>query len=165
MPWSVVFPLGITAAVVGIAEGALAAHLDFQRERTTATGVRIKDDPYVLYAIGEASADIAAARAELLANVDRMWDLVDAGREPTFEERALGRRTQVRAAWRAVRAVDEIFARSGGTALRMDRPLQRYWRDAHAGLQHAIHVPGTAYHASALSQLGVEPQGALRILI
>jgi alkylation response protein AidB-like acyl-CoA dehydrogenase len=165
MPWSVVFPLGITAAVIGIAEGALAAHLDFQRERTSATGVRVKDDPYVLYAIGEASADIAAARAELLANVDRMWDLVAAGKEPTFEDRAMGRRTQVRAAWRAVAAVDQIFARSGGNALRMDKPLQRYWRDAHAGLAHAIHVPGTTYHASALSQLGVEPEGPLRLLI
>jgi 3-hydroxy-9,10-secoandrosta-1,3,5(10)-triene-9,17-dione monooxygenase len=154
-----------TAAVVGIAEGALAAHLEIQRERVAATGTRIKDDPYVLYAIGEASADIAAARAELLANVDRIWDIVAAGKEPTFEDRALGRRTQVRAAWRAVRAVDDIFARSGGNALRMDRPLQRYWRDAHAGLQHAIHVPGTAYHASALSQLGTEPEGPLRILI
>ena len=38
-------------------------------------------------------------------------------------------------------------------------------RDAHAGLQHAIHVPGTTYHASALSQLGVEPEGPLRLLI
>jgi 3-hydroxy-9,10-secoandrosta-1,3,5(10)-triene-9,17-dione monooxygenase len=165
LPWSHVFPLGITAAVIGIAEGALAVHLDFQRERTTATGTRIKDDPYVLFAIGEASADISAARAELLATTDRMWDIVDAGKVVSFEDRALGRRSQVRAAWRAVRAVDEIFARSGGNALRMDRPLQRYWRDAHAGLNHAIHVPGTAYHASALSQLGVEPEGPLRMLI
>ena len=36
--------------------------------------------------------------------------------------------------------------------MRMDKPLQRYWRDAHTGLAHAIHVPGTAYHASALSR-------------
>ena len=28
MPWSTMFPLGITSAVVGIAEGALGAHLD-----------------------------------------------------------------------------------------------------------------------------------------
>ena len=46
------------------------------------------------------------------------------------------------ATWRAVSAVDEIFARSGGNAARMDRPLQRYWRDVHVGQMHAIHVPG-----------------------
>ncbi|MGV0803246.1 hydroxylase, partial [Mycolicibacterium elephantis] len=33
MPWSTMFPLGISAATIGIAEGALAAHLDYQRER------------------------------------------------------------------------------------------------------------------------------------
>ncbi|SLI28247.1 Putative hydroxylase [Mycobacteroides abscessus subsp. abscessus] len=93
-----------------------------------AQGTAIKDDPYVLFAVGEAAADINAARQELLANVDRMWDLVDAGKEVSFADRAAGRRTQVRAAWRAVMAVDQIFARSGGNALRMDKPLQRFGR-------------------------------------
>ena len=62
MPWSTMFPLGISAATIGIAEGALAAHLDYQRDRVGATGTAIKDDPYVMYAIGEAAADIYAAR-------------------------------------------------------------------------------------------------------
>ena len=113
----------------------------------------------------EAAAEINAARQEILANVDRIYDIVDAGKEVSFEDRAAGRRTQVRAVWRAVAAVDQIFARSGGNALRMDKPLQRYWRDAHAGVAHAIHVPGTVYHASALSSLGVDPQGPLRAMI
>ncbi|MBF6249972.1 acyl-CoA dehydrogenase family protein [Nocardia farcinica] len=165
MPWSNMFPLGITSAVIGIAEGALAAHLDYQRDRVGAQGTAIKDDPYVLFAVGEAAADINAARQELLANVDRMWDLVDAGKEVSFADRAAGRRTQVRAAWRAVMAVDQIFARSGGNALRMDKPLQRFWRDAHAGLNHAIHVPSTVYHASALSSLGIEPPQHPRSMI
>ncbi|APE34537.1 hydroxylase [Nocardia mangyaensis] len=165
MPWSTMFPLGISAAVIGIAEGALAAHLDYQRERVGAQGTAIKDDPYVLFAIGEAAADINAARQELLANVDRVWNLVEAGREVDFADRAAGRRTQVRAAWRAVMAVDQIFARSGGNALRMDKPLQRFWRDAHAGLNHAIHVPSTVYHASALSSLGIDPAANLRSMI
>ena len=165
MPWSTMFPLGISAATIGICEGALAAHLDYQRERVSAAGTAIKDDPYVLYSIGEAAAEIDASRQALLANVDRIYDIVDTGREVTFEERAAVRRSQVRAVWRAVTAVDAIFARSGGNALRMDKPLQRYWRDAHAGMAHAIHVPGTTYHASALSSFGVDPQGPLRALI
>jgi len=166
MPWSTMFPLGISAATVGIAEGALAAHLDYQRERVGATGTAIKDDPYVMYAVGEAAADINAARQELLANADRIYDMVAAGKEVSFADRAAGRRTQVRAVWRAVSAVDEIFARSGGNAARMDKPLQRYWRDVHVGHLHAIHVPGTSYHASALSSLGIDPpQGPLRALI
>ena len=165
MPWSTMFPLGISSATIGIAEGALAAHLDYQRERVSAAGTAIKDDPYVMYAIGEAAADINAARQEILANADRIYDIVDSGKEVSFADRAAGRRTQIRAVWRAVMAVDQIFSRSGGNAMRMDKPLQRYWRDAHTGLAHAIHVPGTAYHASALSSFGVEPEGPLRAMI
>ncbi|MEV6217571.1 acyl-CoA dehydrogenase family protein [Nocardia sp. NPDC051833] len=165
MPWSTMFPLGISSAVVGIAEGALAAHLDYQRDRVGAQGTAVKDDPYVLFAIGEAAADINAARQELLANADKIFDAVDAGKEINFAERAAVRRTQVRAAWRAVSAVDQIFARSGGNAMRTDKPLQRYWRDAHVGLAHAIHVPSTVYHASAVSSLGLEPADNLRSMI
>jgi 3-hydroxy-9,10-secoandrosta-1,3,5(10)-triene-9,17-dione monooxygenase len=165
MPWSTMFPLGISSATIGICEGALAAHLDYQRERVNSSGVAVKDDPYVMHAVGDAAAEIEASRQALLANVDRVYDIVDAGREVPFETRAAVRRSQVKAVWRAVAAVDEIFSRSGGNALRMDKPLQRYWRDAHAGVAHAIHTPGTVYHASALSSLGVDPQGALRAMI
>lgn len=165
MPWSTMFPLGISSATIGICEGALAAHLDYQRERVGATGTAIKDDPYVMYAIGDAAAEIEASRNALLANVDKVYDIVDSGREVSFDIRAAVRRSQIKAVWRAVAAVDQIFARSGGNALRMDKPLQRYWRDAHAGVAHAIHTPGTIYHASALSSLGIDPQGPLRAMI
>ncbi|WP_219418197.1 acyl-CoA dehydrogenase family protein [Pseudonocardia nigra] len=165
LPFWSMFPLGITAAVVGIAEGALAAHVDYQRDRVMAVGTRVKDDPYTLYAISEAAAEIAASRTQLLDGVSRLYDLADAGKPISFEDRAVTRRNQVRCAWRAVSAVDEIFARSGGNAVRRENVMQRFWRDAHVGLQHAIHIPGSAYHSAALTQMGVEPHGALRLLI
>ncbi|WP_405164988.1 hydroxylase [Nocardia sp. NBC_01499] len=164
-PFSCIFPLGITSSLIGIAEGALACHIAAQKSRVAITGVAIKDDPYVLFAIGEAAAEIAASRAAILETVDRFWDMVEKGQEVSFEMRAIGRRTQTAAAWRVVRAVDEIFARSGGGALQMKTPLQRFWRDAHAGLSHAIHVPGSIFHSSALIQLGGEPQGIHRSMI
>jgi 3-hydroxy-9,10-secoandrosta-1,3,5(10)-triene-9,17-dione monooxygenase len=43
--------------------------------------------------------------------------------------------------------------------------MQRFWRDAHVGLQHAIHIPGAIYHSTALTMMGIEPQGQLRALI
>lgn len=164
-PFSCIFPLGITSSLIGIAEGALQCHIAAQKERVAITGVPIKEDPHVLFAIGEAAAEIAASRAAILDTVDRFWDKTEKGQEVTFEDRAIGRRTQTAAAWRAVRAVDEIFARSGGGALQLNTPMQRFWRDAHAGLSHAIHVPGSIFYASALTQLGGEPQGVHRSMI
>ncbi|WP_342659707.1 Flavin-dependent monooxygenase, oxygenase subunit HsaA [Rhodococcus ruber] len=165
LPWSTAFPLGITAATIGICEG-LVLHADvYQADRINAQGTAVKDDPYTMYVFGEAVADLRAARDSLLSNVDRIWDLVDSGRTPTFEQRAASRQTQVQAAWRAVNAIDRIYPRCGGNALRMDKPLQRFWRDAHAGLHHAIHQPGTVLHAATLSRLGADPQGPLRAMI
>lgn len=165
LPFWAMFPLGITAAVIGITEGALAAHLDYQRDRVAATGTKIKDDPYVLYAISEAAAEIAASRVQLLDGISRLYDLADAGREITFEDRSMVRRNQIRCAWRAVSAADAIFARSGGNAARRNNPLQRFWRDAHVGLGHAIQTPGSIYHSTALTTMGLEPPAALRAMI
>lgn len=157
IPFWIMFPLGITSAVVGMAQGALAHHLAYQRNRTAITGTRIKDDPYVLSTIGEQSANIDAARTILLDNVERVYDRVAASEAITFEDRVHHRKLQVHAAWMAARAVFEIMARSGGNAMRRDNPIQRFWRDATIGLNHAIHVPGTVNHVAGLSQLGIEP--------
>ncbi|MDN5758934.1 MAG: hydroxylase [Tomitella sp.] len=165
LPWSGMFPLGITAATVGICEGLLRLAQEYQADRINAQGAAVKDDPYTMYRFGELMADIRAARAELLANVDDLWDRAERGIEADFERRAEGRATQVRAAWRAVEAANELYARCGGTALRMELPMQRFWRDAQAGMHHAIHSPNTVYHASALSALGADPQGGLRMMI
>ncbi|MGW5648670.1 hydroxylase [Saccharopolyspora sp. NPDC003752] len=165
LPFWTMFPLGITAAVIGIAEGALACHLDYQRDRVMAAGTRVRDDPHTMYAISEAAAEIAGSRTQLLDGVSRLYDMVDAGRPISFEDRSVVRRNQVRCAWRAVSAVDEIFARSGGNAVRRNNAMQRFWRDAHVGLQHAIHIPGSIYHSNALTSLGIEPDGPLRALI
>ncbi|MCL2534124.1 MAG: hydroxylase, partial [Nocardiaceae bacterium] len=164
-PFSCIFPLGITSSLIGMAEGALACHMAAQRTRITVAGTAAKEDPHVLFAIGDAAAEIAASRAAILSTVDRFWDMTERGEEVTFEQRAVGRRNQTAAAWRAVRAVDEVFARAGGGALQMDTPMQRFWRDAHAGLVHAIHVPGSIFYASALTELGGEPQGIHRAMI
>lgn len=157
VPFTTAFPLGITSAVIGICEGALAHHMAYQRKRVQITGTKVKDDPYVLSAISDAAAEIHASRVTMLDNVSRMYDKVAAGKQISFGERALSRRTQVSAAWRAVRAMNEIVTRSGGNGLRMDNPIQRFWRDAHMGMVHAIHVPGAVFHVSALTELDIEP--------
>ncbi|MFC3453393.1 acyl-CoA dehydrogenase family protein [Amycolatopsis speibonae] len=157
VPFTTMFPLGITSAVIGIAEGALAAHLAYQKTRVQITGTQVKDDPYVLFAISAAAEEIKASRTALLDNASRFYDKAAAAEEVTFEERAASRRTQVAAAWRAVRAMDEVVARSGGNGLRMDNPIQRFWRDGHMGLAHAIHVPGAVFHVAALTGIGITP--------
>lgn len=163
LPFSVIFPVGITGAIIGMAEGALAAHGAYQRDRVSAAGVKLRDDPYSAYFTGEAASEIHASRVQLLSGINWAYDQVMAGKEITFEDRSRIRRNQIRCAWRAVAAIDAIYARSGGNASRRTNPIQRFWRDAHVGLNHFIHVPGPTYHANALTQYGLEPPEPLRM--
>ncbi|MFJ9590802.1 acyl-CoA dehydrogenase family protein [Streptomyces acidicola] len=162
LPFWAMLPLGITAPVIGICEGALAAHLAYQRDRVSPSAPRPADDPYVLYAVSEAAAEIAASRSQLLDGISRLYDLAGTGRPITFADRAAFRRDQTRSAWRAVTALDTVFARSGGNAVRRHNIMQRHWRDAHVGLQHAAHIPGTIYHATTLTTMNITPSTPLR---
>ena len=51
------------------------------------------------------------------------------------------RRDQVNATGAGIAAVDRLFESAGGRALRTGTPIQRFWRDAHAGRVHAINDP------------------------
>lgn len=157
MPFTTAFPVGITASVIGIAQGALDLHNAIQRDRISVMGQPLRDDPYAAYFTAQAAADIEASRLQLLDGVNWAFDRLATGQEISFADRSRIRRNQVQAAWRAVSALDAIFARAGGNAIRKSSPLQRHWRDAHVGLQHMIHVPGTVFHANALTMMGLEP--------
>lgn len=123
LPFGMVVPLGITAAVIGMADGALA-HRDAAGEFD---GVVVE----------QAAAEIRASRLALLDTVSASFHLVlDGPIDAGVRERA--RRDQVAAARRAVRAVDDIVSRSSIDALRRDHPLQRFWRDAHVGLAGVV---------------------------
>ncbi|ALQ29296.1 hydroxylase [Arthrobacter sp. YC-RL1] len=161
LPFYSIFPVGLTSAVIGIAEGALQAHMDYQRERVQINGFKSVEDPYTMYAVSEAAGEISASRDTLLASINRLYDTVAAGGEISLEQRAVARRTQIQAAWRATNAIDMILSRSGGNGLRLNNPVQRFWRDAHMGLAHAIHVPGPSYHGAILTEIGVEPAANL----
>lgn len=154
MPWSAIFPNAITASIIGMCRGALAASFDYQRDRVDESGRLVREDNFLLAQLSECCSEVESARVQMMANVGRMWDMVDSGKEVPFELRAAARCDQVRGSRRAVEALDRLYSHSGGNALRSDRPLQRFWRDAHAGLNHAINVYSGPYQAYALTRMG-----------
>ena len=157
VPWGAIFPNAIAASVVGIAEGALRSHIDYQRGRVTQTMGAVIDNPMAMDAIGRAAAEIDGTRARLLSNLAEMYDYLVRGESIPLPMRVRNRRDQVQDVWRTVAAVDAIFARSGGNALRKGNPIQRFWRDAHAGLNHVVNVPDKAFSSWANVAMGGDP--------
>ena len=58
--------------------------------------------------------------------------------------------------------MDTLFANCGGNAIRLSKPIQRFWRDIHAGLNHAVHMAGPVYQGYATVAMGAEPTGNAR---
>jgi 3-hydroxy-9,10-secoandrosta-1,3,5(10)-triene-9,17-dione monooxygenase len=147
MPWGTIHPTTISTPIVGMAYGAYHAHVEHQGKRVRAAyaNEKAKDDPFTKIRIAEAASDIDAAWRQLTGNVADEYALLLAGKEIPFELRARARRDQVRATGRAIASIDRLFEASGATALSNDAPVQRFWRDAHAGRVHAANDPERAY--------------------
>jgi 3-hydroxy-9,10-secoandrosta-1,3,5(10)-triene-9,17-dione monooxygenase len=156
LPFMTVFPGTIVASTIGIAEGALAAFIEYSRGRFSfASGKAVKTDPHQLKALGAAAADIRASRIQVLDDIKRMYDTVDAGGTVSMEDRYAARSGQVRASRRAVDAIDDLFILAGGGSLRTDNPLQRFWRDLHAAMNHFSNVAEPIHEAYGLNVFGL----------
>ncbi|WP_330228153.1 flavin-dependent monooxygenase [Nocardia sp. NBC_00508] len=157
MPWGTIHPTTISTPIVGMAYGAYEAHVEHQGKRVRAAyaGEKAKDDPFAKVRIAEAASDIDAAWRQLSGNVADEYALLVAGKEIPFDLRVRARRDQVRATGRSIAAIDKLFESSGATALANDTPLQRFWRDAHAGRVHAANDPERAYLMYGTHEFGL----------
>ncbi|MEZ5211071.1 flavin-dependent monooxygenase [Gordonia sp. PP30] len=157
MPWGTIHPSTISTPIVGMAYGAYQAHVEHQGKRVRAAyaGEKSKDDPFAKVRIAEAASDIDAAWRQLSGNLQTEYDLILAGEEIPMDLRLAARRDQVRATGRAISAIDRLFENSGAHALENGTPIQRFWRDAHAGRVHAANDPERAYVAYGNGEFGL----------
>jgi 3-hydroxy-9,10-secoandrosta-1,3,5(10)-triene-9,17-dione monooxygenase len=163
IPYASIFSYAITTPLIGMATGAYRAHVDYTRERVRAAyaGVRAAEDPHSQVRVAEAASDVDAAWLALRANMTELMDLVTAGEKPPVALRLRIRRDQVRGTELSIRAVDRLFENSGGRALAVGTPIQRFWRDAHAGRVHAINDPERALSMFGRGEFGLPLNDAM----
>ncbi|HEX9517121.1 MAG TPA: flavin-dependent monooxygenase [Streptosporangiaceae bacterium] len=159
IPFGSVFSYAITTPVIGMATGAYHAHVAYQRTRvsTAYAGHKAAEDPFAQARIAEAAAEIDAAWFALERNITELMVHASAGEPIPMPLRLRIRRDQVRGTGQAISAVDLLFENSGGRALRMGTPIQRFWRDAHAGRVHAINDPERALTMFGRGEFGLPP--------
>jgi len=139
-----------------MAYGAYAEHVDMQQKRVRAAylGEKASLDPFAAVRIAKASSEIDAAWALLVQNIREEQEHVARGEEIPIPLRLKVRRDQVLGTARAIGAIDSLFEASGGRALANGTPLQRAWRDAHAGRVHAANDPERALQMFGASEFG-----------
>jgi 3-hydroxy-9,10-secoandrosta-1,3,5(10)-triene-9,17-dione monooxygenase len=149
------FTTTITTPIIGMARGAYEEHVTMQQNRVRASyGEKASLDPFAAVRVATASSDIDAAWALLMSNIREQQAHVARGEKIPITQRLRIRRDQVLGTQRAIDAIDLLFEASGGRALANGTPLQRAWRDAHAGRVHAANDPERALQMYGASEFG-----------
>ena len=149
------FTTTITTPIIGMARGAYEEHVTMQQNRVRASyGEKASLDPFAAVRVATASSDIDAAWALLMNNIREQQGYVARGEKIPITQRLRIRRDQVLGTQRAIDAIDLLFEASGGRALASGTPLQRAWRDAHAGRVHAANDPERALQMYGASEFG-----------
>ena len=138
-PFGVVFGYCLASVTQGIAEGALEVAEDMMRNKLHAyDGSKSSEDPFVLQRLANAKHRIELNRHAIVDAFSQMdAALADSG--------TLSIELRVELKWRLQRlahdnaaSVTDLMKAGGGAAMRLDNPLQRYFRDIHTATNHAF---------------------------
>jgi 3-hydroxy-9,10-secoandrosta-1,3,5(10)-triene-9,17-dione monooxygenase len=156
-----VFSCSIAVPIIGMAQGAYESYLEWTRERVRAsTGTKAADDSFNQLRIAESAAQLDAAVLQIERNIVEELAYAECGERIPMALRVRVRRDQVNATAAGIAAVDRLFESAGGRALRSGTPIQRFWRDAHAGRVHAINDPEKVRVMYGQFELGLKVQDA-----
>jgi 3-hydroxy-9,10-secoandrosta-1,3,5(10)-triene-9,17-dione monooxygenase len=162
LPAISLFGFAIAGVLLGIARGAIQNFIETTRPRRGAyTGRNIADFTNIQVDLSEAAALADAAEAIALRDCDEATRITEVGVVPSIEQRARYRRDGAFAATLCTKAVDLLFAASGGGAIYERNPIQRAFRDVHAANAHYVlnwSVSGAVYGRVAL---GLPPDAPL----
>lgn len=159
-----VLPTALVSAIIGMAQGGLDDFVESVKVRTTRGAVaggnrRMAEFATVQSRVAEATASIDAARLMLLRNLGETESVAAQGLATPLDMRIRNRLGHAFCAKLALQAVDALFSASGGQSIHLERPIQRIWRDAHAGGSHLSLNWDAVSTMYGQHTLGLEPQG------
>lgn len=171
VPWGSMFLNAVSAPLVGMAKGMLDESVAMVKQRVsgyippgpTAGPFDAKRiwPAVTMYKLAEASAEIDAARVQMLDNLGDVYAYAQEGLPAPLEVRARARRDQVMAVKRALDSANAIFSLAGGRGLSLKSPIQRLWRDAQAGGHHVVNGSDQALTSYGAFLMGEEIEDQL----
>jgi alkylation response protein AidB-like acyl-CoA dehydrogenase len=103
----------------------------------------LAERPTAQLEIARADAALRAARAACVEAVGAAWHRARGGDPPLLTERAALRQSATWATRTAAEVTRAMHDLGGGSSVFLDNPLQRRFRDAHVGTQHAMVATAT----------------------
>ena len=137
IPTSALGGHGLGACIVGAAQGALDAMIDWVKVRSTNTsGARMRDFQTVQLRTGIAGAKIDAARLMLRADCIEAEEILNAGETVPLDSKLRYKRNGAAAVRLAVEAVDILHEMAGANGIYDHAPMQRMFRDVRSASAH-----------------------------
>jgi alkylation response protein AidB-like acyl-CoA dehydrogenase len=157
-------PFALVVPLLGAAQGALADFIDMAKVRTTRGAVVGGNNSMAGFAtvqarVAEAAGSIEAARLMILQALEDALAAASVGKQSDLDLRLRNRLSQSFSVRLVVQAIDALFPAAGGQGIFTAKPIQRAWRDIHAG---AVHVSLTWDAVSTMYgqyALGLDPKG------
>ena len=133
---------GVSAVGLGVARRALDELVELaQGKKPQYSSKTLAQSSFTQIELARAEAELRAARAFLLGELQSAWDTAVAGEEVTVEARTGIRLAATHAATVGAAVADTAFTLAGGTAVYDSSVLGRCLRDAHVVTQHIQTAP------------------------
>ncbi|MFK7896681.1 MAG: acyl-CoA dehydrogenase family protein [Myxococcota bacterium] len=159
------FPWFVVANAPGVSLGIARAAIDTlcelaAKKKVMPGGKRLQDDLLLQTAVGQAEAELGAARAYIYTATAAIFETVCAGNEPSLDQRAAYRLAGINAFRASKSVVCRMYEAGGGTALYASSLLDRQWRDISTITQHAF-ANERVYGEGGRAMMGLDPQSMM----
>ncbi len=152
--------LGVASVCLGIARRAVDELRELAAEkRPTGSRRRLAERSATQVDFARAMAELFAARTFMDSAITDAWERVEAGAEPSIDDRVKLRLAATHAARTSATVVDLMYEAGGATSIYASSPLQRCFRDVHTATQHLVVSPAT-YELAGRVLLGIETEVA-----
>lgn len=142
VPFGQLFTRTVATPAVGMLQGAVEAYVGLNKARKgRADGKKATDDPHNLETCARATLAMREVRALMRNDWDEMMAKAEAGEPIPVEDRVAYRANAGAATDRMVKALDELFMASGGSAIFLDQDIQRFFQDIHGARAHHANNP------------------------
>lgn len=153
--------IGTCAVMMGNARGALNAFLKLAGSKKNQGSKRTLSERQVVQAeTAKAEAAWRSARSYLYDELDKTWEIANSEGSIPLETRADLRLACTNMTRTSADVCRRVYDLGGGAALYLNNELQRRFRDAHAGTQHATTAPAT-YELAGRVLFGLPTDGGM----
>src|SRR6202045_977007 len=152
---ALVFP-GCTAVVIGVAQSALDEMVKLASGKKAFAGGTIAEAARTQYTLAKSETALHAARLLLLSAAESLQTTAECRETVTLEQRALLPAARTHAAQVSRQALVAMYEIASSSALSRGNPIERYFRDGMAALQHA-NQSTQFLEAAGRVRLGLDP--------